>query len=133
LMNRGIDWHIFKKYQLFPHIVRCAMDSGKDIVIITRDSDYGVVYKDHSYLNDWLKQEFKQRVSQKRKILLTHKLSIGLKIVHAAVTEEMIQAEQQLIDSQKLIDSQNSLIKERFPEYNSSFNSIIEATGEYSY
>jgi hypothetical protein len=51
-----------------------------------------------------LKQEFKQRVSQRRKILLTHKLSVGLKIVHAAVTEEMEKAEQQLIESQNTSD-----------------------------
>jgi hypothetical protein len=51
-----------------------------------------------------LNQEFKQRVSQRRKILLTHKLSVGLKIVHAAVTEEMEKAEQQLIESQSTSD-----------------------------
>ena len=58
-------------------------------MIVTRDSDYGATYKDDSYLNDWLQQEFKQRVSQKRKIKLTAKLSEGLKIVHANVTAEM--------------------------------------------
>jgi len=70
-------------------IVQCSIDSGKDIVIVTRDSDYGATYKDDSYLNDWLQQEFKQRVSRKRKIKLTAKLSEGLKIVHANVTAEM--------------------------------------------
>jgi hypothetical protein len=70
-------------------IVQCSIDSGKDIVIVTRDSDFGVTYKDESYLNDWLQQEFKQRVSQQRKIKLTSKLSEGLKIVHANVTAEM--------------------------------------------
>ena len=70
-------------------IVQCSIDSGKDIVIVTRDSDYGVIYKDESYLNDWLQQEFKQRVSQQRKIKLTAKLSEGLKMVHANVTAEM--------------------------------------------
>ncbi len=83
-------------------IVQCAVDSAKDIVIVTRDNDYGATYKDESYLNDWLKQEFKQRVSQRRKILLTQKLSVGLKIVHAAVTDEMEKAEQQLIESQNI-------------------------------
>ena len=85
-------------------IVQCAIDSGKDIVVVTRDSDYGVIYNDQSYLNDSLTQEFKQRVSQRRKIFLTHKLSVGLKIVHASVTEEMEKAEQQLIESQNISD-----------------------------
>ena len=78
-------------------IVQCSIDSGKDIVIVTRDSDYGVVYKNKSYINDWLLQEFKQRVSQKRKLKLTASLSEGLKIVHAKVTREMEEAEQLLL------------------------------------
>lgn len=91
-------------------IVQCAIDSAKDIVIVTRDSDYGVIYRDSSYLNDWLRQEFSQRVSRRRKILLTQKLSEGLKIVHAKVTEEMEEAERQLIESQN--PSDDSLMSE---------------------
>jgi hypothetical protein len=81
-------------------LVQCSIDSGKDIVIVTRDSDYGVTYKNEAYLNDWLAQEFKQRVSQKRKIKLTTSLSAGLKIVHAKVTKEMEDAERLLIEEQ---------------------------------
>ena len=74
-------------------IVRCSADSGKHIVIVTRDTDYGAIYDGKSYLNDWLKQEFGERVSKRRKIILTDKLSVGLKIVHAAVTKEMEEEE----------------------------------------
>lgn len=90
-------------------IIQCAIDSGKDIIIVTRDNDYGVTYKGQSYLNDWLKQEFKQRVSVRRKIELTQKLSYGLKIVHALVTDEMEKAEQQLIESQNILEDSLSL------------------------
>jgi hypothetical protein len=83
-------------------IIQCAIDSGRNIVIITRDSDYGVIYKDQSYLNDWLKQEFKQRVSRNRKIILVNKLSEGLRIIHANVTREMEEAEQQLIKNRQV-------------------------------
>ncbi len=78
-------------------IVKCSLDSGKHIVIVTRDTDYGAIYDGQSFLNDWLKQEFSERVSQKRKIILTDKLSQGLKIVHAAVTKEMEEEEERLI------------------------------------
>ena len=81
-------------------IIQCAIDSGKDIVIVSRDGDYGASYKDKWYINDWLLQEFKQRVSQKRKILLTGKLSEALKIVHAKVTAEMEAAEEGIIKEQ---------------------------------
>lgn len=78
-------------------IVKCSADSGKHVVIVTRDTDYGAIYDGKSYLNDWLKQEFSERVSQKRKIILTDKLSAGLKIVHAAVTKEMEEEEEKLL------------------------------------
>lgn len=78
-------------------IVKCATDTGKHVVIVTRDTDYGVIHEGASYLNDWLKQEFSERVSKKRKIILTDKLSQGLKLVHAAVTREMEQEEELLL------------------------------------
>ena len=78
-------------------IVKCSVDTGKHVVIVTRDTDYGVIHEGASYLNDWLKQEFGERVSKKRKIILTDKLSQGLKLVHAAVTREMEQEEEQLL------------------------------------
>lgn len=78
-------------------IVQCSVDSGKHVVIVTRDTDYGVSYGGNSYLNDWLKQEFSERVSKKRKIILTDKLSQGLKIVHAAVTKEMEDEEERIL------------------------------------
>lgn len=78
-------------------IVQCSIDSGKHIVIVTRDTDYGAIYNGKSYLNDWLRQEFSERVSSKRKIILTDKLSEGLKVVHAAVTKEMEEEEKRLI------------------------------------
>lgn len=78
-------------------IVKCSADTGKHVVIVTRDTDYGVIHEGASYLNDWLKQEFSERVSKKRKIILTDKLSQGLKLVHAAVTREMEQEEELLL------------------------------------
>lgn len=81
-------------------IVQSAIDSGKNIVIVSRDSDYGVPYNDRWYLNDWLNQEFKERVNKQRKILLTGKLSEALKTVQANVTKEMEAAEDQIIEQQ---------------------------------
>lgn len=78
-------------------IVQCSINSGKHVVIVTRDTDYGAIYDGKSYLNDWLKQEFSERVSKKRKIILTDKLDQGLKVVHAAVTKEMEEEEERLI------------------------------------
>lgn len=78
-------------------IIQCATDSGKHIIIVTRDKDYGAIYKGNSFLNDWLRQEFSERVSRTRKIILTEKLSMALKLVHAAVTKEMEEEEDRII------------------------------------
>ncbi|MCL9865253.1 PIN domain-containing protein, partial [Ralstonia solanacearum] len=78
-------------------IVQCSKKSGKNVVIVTRDTDYGVAYKDNLYLNDWLRQEFSERVSKKRQIILTDKLSVALKTVHKSVTREMEEEENTLL------------------------------------
>ena len=82
-------------------IIHCAKTTGKNIIIVTRDSDFGCNYDDDSHLNDWLKQEFKQRISQKRKIVLTEKLTTAFKLVEIPVTEEMIEEEENVIKLSK--------------------------------
>ncbi|APC69266.1 PIN domain-containing protein [Ralstonia nicotianae] len=78
-------------------IVHCSKESGKHVIIVTRDTDYGVTYKDTPYINDWLRQEFSERVSKKRQLILTDKLSVALKKVHKSVTKEMEEAENTLL------------------------------------
>lgn len=50
------------------------------------------------FLNDWLKQEFKERISQKRTIILTDKLSRAFQLVEIPVTEDMIKEEEEVIN-----------------------------------
>ena len=88
-------------------IIRCAIDSGKDIIIVTRDGDYGETYENKSFLNDWLLQEFKERVSQKRKIELTSRLSTALKKIEITVSKQMIEEEERIIKEK----SQNNIGK----------------------
>lgn len=78
-------------------IINCAEQTGKHIILVTRDSDFGCNYDNDSYLNDWLQQEFKQRISRKRKIILTDKLSKAFQLVEIPVTEEMIEEENKVI------------------------------------
>ena len=80
-------------------IIRCAEKTGKHIIIVTRDTDFGCVYDNDLHLNDWLKQEFKQRISQKRKIILTDKLHKAFQLVEIPVTKEMIEEEENVITS----------------------------------
>ncbi len=80
-------------------IIHCASASDKNIIIVTRDTDYGVFHNDDAYLNDWLQIEFKERISQQRKIVLTDKLSKAFELINIPVTQEMKDEEQKVIDN----------------------------------
>lgn len=77
-------------------IIDCAAACSAEIHIVSRDSDYGVIFDDRTYLNDHLLQEFKERVSQKRHIFLHAKLSDALKPFAVAVTPAEEEAEKEI-------------------------------------
>jgi hypothetical protein len=85
-------------------IIYCAKECHDNIILISRDSDYGQHYKDKSFINDWLIQEFKERVSHKCSITLTQRLSEGFKMAGITVAKEEEQAEEKF-----LFDWQDSL------------------------
>jgi hypothetical protein len=92
-------------------IIYCAKHNSKDIVIISRDTDYGQHHKDKSYLNDWLKQEFKARVSNKRSIIFTRLLSEGFKLAGISVSKEAEEAEENYLTSnEKLLENINAIL-----------------------
>lgn len=77
-------------------IIKCAQMTGKNIILVTRDTDFGAIDETDSYLNDWLKQEFKQRVGARRKFVLTDKLSKAFQLLQIPVSKEMIEEEQKV-------------------------------------
>jgi hypothetical protein len=109
-------------------IVQCAIDSGKDVVIVSRDGDYGIEYPKGQkwHLNDWLNIEFKERVSRTRKILLTGKLSEALKIIKVRVTKAMEADEARIIERQKLILPKNETTIES-PYFNLNPNTNLSS------
>jgi hypothetical protein len=74
-------------------IIDVANASGQDIVIASRDSDYGARFGDSLYLNDWLRHEFKERVSRRRRIHLVERLSDALKLASIKVSKKAASAE----------------------------------------
>ena len=82
-------------------IVECACqhDGKPHVMIVSRDGDFGIQSDGGVYLNDWLGKEFKERVSRKRKVVLTNKLTDALKLMDETVTEEDLRHEEELIAS----------------------------------
>lgn len=86
-------------------MIHCAKENTAELVIVTRDSDYGVSYGEKNYINDHLRQEFSDRVSQKRKLLLYQKLSDALKHFDQLVTKEEQEAESEFVATASQLDA----------------------------
>jgi len=70
-------------------LIKCTQASeNANLLIVSRDSDYGLPQGEGSILNDWLKAEFEARVKPTRKIELTPKLTVALKKLAEVVTPE---------------------------------------------
>lgn len=78
-------------------VLHCCIQKKAELVIVTRDSDYGYTLDKNTYINDYLKHEFNEIVSQKRKILITEKLSEALKHFNISVSAKEREEEEQLI------------------------------------
>lgn len=74
-------------------IIHCAAKEKKNVIIVTRDHDYGHQLN----LNDWLKQEFKERVSSKKNVYITNSLSAAFKMISVSVKQSTQRNEQALI------------------------------------
>lgn len=80
-------------------MVECAIGKNAELVIVSRDSDYGAVFEDRAYVNDHLRQEYSERVSKKRKLLLYTRLSDALKHFEIAVSAQEVAAETELVQA----------------------------------
>ena len=78
-------------------MVHCANAVNAELVIVTRDSDYDIHFEGKAYVNDHLKQEFAERVSKKRKLLLYSRLSDALKHFAVPVSPQEEEAEAELV------------------------------------
>lgn len=74
-------------------IVQCVSTTNRDVVIVSRDGDYGLVRKEKCYVNNFLLEELRERVNQRRNLMLVDRLSLGLKSISVPVSAKEIAAE----------------------------------------
>jgi hypothetical protein len=74
-------------------IVSCGTRLNGEIVIVSRDSDYGISVKSEHFLNDQLAQEYRERVGYDKQISFTTKLSEALRKLSVQVSKEEEDAE----------------------------------------
>lgn len=79
-------------------LVYVAKQQNTDVLIVTRDGDYGEIQNDKGFINDWLRQEFRDRVNKKRNIVLVPRLSQALKEFEIPVTSEEVEEEEKIVE-----------------------------------
>ncbi len=77
----------------------CVNETKRDLVIVSRDGDYGLRLDGKHYLNDWLLQEFKDRAAGRRKIEFMTTLSSAFKLLDVQVTTEEEEEEEKIVSS----------------------------------
>lgn len=92
-------------------LIYVAEESNADIWVVSRDGDYGATQDNKGFLNDWLKQEFRERIHKKRKIILCPKLSIALREFEIPVTKEEEQEEERIILEESISVSDSVSVK----------------------
>lgn len=88
-------------------LIYCAQKKNQDVVIVSRDSDYGCKLGEQPIINDWLSQEFKQRVNIRKKVTLTDKLMDGFKLADINVNQDEIEAEDEMLSKREQIEEKS--------------------------
>ncbi len=97
-------------------IIHCAKAKNQDVVIVSRDTDYGCKYGNEMIINDWLAQEFKQRVNVRKQVVLTDKLMEGFKLAKIPVKKKEVDDEEKMLSILKTMEKQRILEIEKARE-----------------
>lgn len=84
----GVNWE---------WIVDCVESTNRNVIIVSRDTDFGCSIGNSSFPNDWLVKELKERTKMTRKLTLTPKLSVALNQLKVKVTKEEKEEESKTI------------------------------------
>jgi hypothetical protein len=81
-------------------MVRCSEKKNSNLIIVSRDQDYGLKFHDKMVINDWLLAEFKARVNQQKKVILTDRLSEAFKFLRVSMSAKTESEEKRIIGEQ---------------------------------
>ena len=100
------------------------------MVIVSRDTDYGCRHSGSMLINDWLSQEFKERVNRRKKVTLTDKLTEGFKLADISVRKKEVEEEDKFLEViNKLRNSKTQdLENERSKNIEQILNSLFRDT-----
>jgi hypothetical protein len=79
-------------------IICCANDSKRDIIVVSRDHDYGYTINKKPVLNNWLSCEFANRVGNAQEIALMDHMTAAFKEAKIQVSAEQEKEEKDIIE-----------------------------------
>lgn len=105
-------------------LIYCAKKNNQDVVIVSRDSDYGCRFGSEPIINDWLAQEFKERVNIRKKVILTDKLMHGFKLANISVKKKEVEDEGKML--LEMLGSENNLQLEAGEDFERLFEELVK-------
>ena len=78
-------------------IIQCVKLKNRDVIIVSRDADYGLSLEGKGYANNWLAEEIKERTNKLRELIMVDRLSEALKLLSIPVTSEEITSERAIM------------------------------------
>lgn len=88
-------------------IIECATREKANVLIISRDGDYGVERGDKAHINDWLREEFRDRVSKKARLRMTPLLGDALRDLHVPVSKVAEKAELRFVQNTPKVEPED--------------------------
>lgn len=76
-------------------LIYCSKKFNKDVIIVSRDGDFGKKLGSEIYINDFLRDEFKEKTE--KIVLLTSELTTAFSILDVEISNEMITEEANLL------------------------------------
>lgn len=84
-------------------MVECVTTSKRDLVIVSRDTDYGIRSKEGRILNDWLRHEFAERTGGSNRVFLTDRLAEAFELIAVPVSPAEVAEENAMLRRQTAI------------------------------
>lgn len=94
-------------------MIRSAEKNNSNLIIVSRDQDYGLKFNDKLVINDWLLAEFKERVNQQKTVILTDRLSEAFKFLKVSMSVKTETEEKRIVDEQSIAPVATTEISER--------------------
>ncbi len=110
-------------------MIECAKKHNAELIIVSRDSDYGVTIDKKTFINDHLQDEFKDRVSLRKSIKLHTSLAEALKDLKQAITQEQIEEEAKIANvaaAEKSLEIRPSNVSETSEQFLKSLLTLYQ-------